>query len=316
MWLASVRRRMNAKLGDVPDGALAQVGDVTVDRLRFARALRARLPEEVVAGALTDLVLEAAAAHALAEAKVVVTDAEVDAEIATMRDRFAKDPRVVGTGLTFDEYLKQQQATSEAELRTDARFRTRVGLQHMLSAKISDAAVRKHWEDNRDAFGERALVRRIHVPAADDGGQFHMPTFAEAKETALRAKVAVLESAGRIPGREHAGAKPLPEAVTEVAKRVESDPQRKKDAGEPIVETHAMLSGYRALDEAVFKGELGALQGPIKEADGWYVVVVIERRPAPPFEDVQALVREELLRVELGRFQLAMRADPNVVLAK
>ena len=35
---------------------------------------------------------------------------------------------------------------------------------------------------------------------------------------------------------------------------------------------------------------------------------------APPFEDVRDAVRDDLVRERIGRFQLALRADENVVL--
>jgi len=316
LWLSSLRRRMGVKFADLPDGVLAAVGDKQIDRRTFARALQHELPEDAVTDARGDLVLEAAADHALAEAKIEVTDAEADAEIEKMRAAFANDSRVQGTGLTFDEFLRQSRGISLAELKADRSFRTWIGLDRLLLARITDDDVKKLWEDNRDSYGERALVRRIRVGASETRDRFHVRTFDEAKDLALRAKVAVLELSGGLPGAAKEGKKTLAEAVTAVAKQFEDDPEQKRLAGEQVAYTHVALSGERSLDEGFFGAPIGALQGPVRGSDGWYVYVVEERRPAPSFDEVKERVRQNALRTAIDRFRLATRADPNVVLKK
>jgi hypothetical protein len=315
LWLSSLRRRSGVKLTDLPEGVLAKVGDVVIDRARFAEALATQLPEDAVISARADLVFEAAAEHAVSVAKIEVADADVDAEIGRIRDRFAQDPRVKNTGLTFDEFLRQTRGTSEAELRADRAFRTRVGLERLLARRINDADVRKLWEDNREAFGERALVRQIYVPAGDAGGKFKMHTFEEAFTLALRAKAAVLEGTG-LPGRPAEGTRPLRDVVTAVAKQFEEDPEKRKTAGEPVAWTRVHLAGEEKLTDDVFKGETGKLLGPTRSRIGWHLVLVEERRPAPSFEEVKDAVRDELMRRETAKFQLEMKNDPGVVLAK
>lgn len=315
LWLSSLRRRMSVKFTSLPDGVFAAVGDTAIDRARFAKALKEGLPQEAVETAKLDLALEAATDHALLEAKIAVSDADVDADIARLRERFAKDPRVKDTGLTFDDFLKQNRGTSEAELRTDHRYRASIGLERLLARNVPDAAITKHWEENRDAYGERALVRQIYVAGQEDGGQFHMRTFKEAFEMALRAKAAVLESSGGLGGAPQAGRKSLPDSVTAIAKQFEEDAKKKTNAGEPVAWTRANLVGEDALAKSVFTGEIGTLLGPVKSRVGYHLLVVEERRPAPSFDEVKDNVREDLLRVEMGKFQMAMRADPNVTFA-
>jgi hypothetical protein len=314
LWLSSLRRRSGVKLTDLPAGVLASVGDVVIDRARFAEALAQHLPEDVVDSTRADLVFEEAAAHALTAAKIEVTDADVDAEIARIRTRFAQDPRVKNTGLTFDEFLRQTRGTSEAELRAERAFRTRVGLERLLSSRIDEAEIKKTWETNRDAFGERALVRQIYVSAGDAGGKFKMRTFEEAFELALRAKAAVLEGTG-VAGTPAGGKRPLRDVVTSVAKQFEADGEKRKTAGEPVAWTRVHLAGEEKLLDDVFKGETGKLLGPTKSRIGWHLVLVEERRPAPAFEEVKDAVRDELMRRETAKFQLEMQTDPGIVLA-
>jgi len=315
LWLSSLRRRMNVKLVDLPDGVLASVGDVTIDRRAFATALKGQLPEEAVTDARGDLVLEAAADHAVAEAKIEVSDADVEAEISKMRTSFENDARVKGTGLTFDEFLRQSRGITTSELRADRAMRSWIGLDRLLTKTISEDDVRKMWEDNRDAYGERALVRQIRIAAHDEGDKFRVRSFEEAKELALRAKAAVLESSGALPGAPKEGRKSLAEAITAVAKQFETDPEQKKLAGEAVAYTHVNLIGEKSLDEAFFGGPIGVLQGPIRATGGWHLFVVEERRPAPPFEEVKERVRQNLLRSAIDQFRLSTRTDPNVVIA-
>lgn len=315
LWLSSVRRRSGVRYTDLPDGAFAAIGGTVIDRVRYARALEAQLPAEVTTAARADLVVQAATEHALADAKIVVTDAEVDADIAKLRERFAKDPRVRNTGLTFDEFLKQNQGTSEAELRVDPRYRASIGLERYLGRNITEADIKKQWDDNRDAYGERALVRQIYVAGQDEGGQFKMRTFQEAKELVLRAKVAVLEASGGLTATPQAGRKSLPDAFGAVAKQFEEDPKKKQGAGEPAAWTRVNLAGEDALASAVFEGQVGTLQGPVRSRVGYHLVFVEERRPAPSFDEVKDSVREDLVRRESSLFQMTIKADPNIILA-
>ena len=315
LWLSALRHRLNVKFAGLPEGVVAQIGDAAVDRASFARALSEKLPSDVTKNARDDLVQDAATEHVLAEAKISVADADVDAEIAKLRGRFSQDPRVQGTGLTFDEFLRQRFGTSEAELRTDRSFRSRLGLERLLLRRVSDEDVKKQWTENRDAYGERAMVRTVYVAAGEEGGKFQMRSFKEAQELAFRAKAAVLEASGGLPGTGAAGGKPLRDAVTAVAKQFEPDKERKAAAGEPVAWTRVHLAGEDALLKAVFEDDVGVLLGPVRARTGWFLVFVEERRPAPSFEEIADRVREDLLRDELGRFRLSLRADPGVVLA-
>lgn len=314
LWLSSLRRRARVKLADLPEGALAVVGDTTIGRAEFAKALKEQLPEEAWLGARADLVLEAAAEHALAKAGIEVTDADVDADIAKLRARFSQDPRVRNTGVTFDEFLRQSRGTSEAELRGDRSFRVRIGLERLLSRSVSDEDVRRQWETNRDAYGERALVRQVYVAGQDENGKFQMRTFKDAFELALRAKAAILEKSGALGTRSDARV-PLGDALTAVAKQFEEDPKARQAAGEPVAWTRANLLGDDALAKAVFESETGTLVGPVRSRVGYHLVLVEERRPAPSFDDVKDSVRDDLLRRAVSNFQLAMKADPDVVIA-
>jgi hypothetical protein len=317
LWTSALRRKAGVRYDGLPNGVLAKVGDsFEVDRARFARELRTRLPVELVAGVRAELVLDAATRHAVENAGVVVTEADVEAQMGRLRERFEKNPRVQGTGVTFDSFLRQTFGIGEAELRSDPTFRARVGLERMLGRDIDDAKVQKHWDDNRAAYGDRTLVRQVFVAAGEEGGKFDakLPSFREASDLALRAKVQILEKAGLLKG----GSAPanLGDIVTSVAKQFESNPEKRGQAGEPIAWTRQNVAGEAALEKAAFESEIGQVVGPVRSNVGYHVLYVEERRPAPTFDEVKAQVRDDLLRIAVRNFQLQLRADGNVVLAE
>jgi parvulin-like peptidyl-prolyl isomerase len=142
-----------------------------------------------------------------------------------------------------------------------------------------------------------------------------MPTFREASDLALRAKVAILERSGAL--KDDGAAKtPLADVVTAVAKQFEGDPAKRNTSGEPVAWTRQNVAGEAALEAAVFEGEIGKLLGPVRSNVGWHVILVEERRPAPSYDEVKVQVREDLLRVAIRRFQLQLRSDDEIILGK
>lgn len=334
LWISSLRRRMNVRYAGLPEGVLASIGGagnagagapagdtVTIDRARFAKELATRLPPELVAGVRAELIIDTATRHAVERAGVTVTDADLDEQIARLRKRFENNPRVKDTGVTFDQFLRQTFGIGEADLRKDPTFRSRVGLERMLGRDLDDAKVRKNWDENRSAYGERALLRQVFVAAGEDGGKFssRMPTFREASDLALRAKVAILERAGLLKGAADTGTPArmsLGDVVTAVAKEFEGDPERRQQAGEPVAWTRQNVASEASLEKAVFEGEIGQVVGPVRSNVGYHVLVIEERRPAPSFDEVKTQVREDLLRVAIRNFQLGIRAGPDIIIAK
>ena len=322
LWTASLRRRMSVRYEGLPEGVLASLGDpaaggTVIDRRRFAKELSSRLPPELVASIRMELVLDLATRHEVEQAGITVSEDEVAAQVKRLRERFESNPRVKGTVVTFDQFLRQQFGMGEAELQQDATFRARVGLEHMLLRDISDADVKKYWDDNREAYGDRVLVRQVYVAAADKGSELGsgMPTFREAGDLALRAKVEILERTGMLPGV-GAPKTPLADVVTAVAKQFEANTESRATAGEPVAWTRLNVANEPELEKAVFDGAIGALVGPIRSNVGYHVVYVEERRPAPPYDEVQTQIRDDLLRVAVRRFQLRIRSDPAIILPR
>lgn len=315
-YVAELRRTAGVRYDGLEPGVLAQIGETRkIDRRAFARELRTRLPVELVAATRAELVLDAATRREVARAGVVVTEEDVDAQVRRLRERFEKNARVREAGATFDQFLRQIFGFGEDELRNDPTFRSRVGLERLLSRQIGDEDVRRHWEANRLAFGDRALLRQVFVAAGDAGANFgrELPNFREAQDQAMRAKIEILERAATAK-QGPAGTSPLGDIVASVAKRFEADEAARARAGEPVAWNRNDVAGETELERKVFEGELLQVLGPVRSKLGWHVLVVEERRPAPSFEEIRTQVRDELLRVAVRNFQLRIRSDGDVVL--
>ncbi len=319
LWLTSVRKRAGVAYEGLPDGVVARIGTHEVLTADLARRLRAKLPVEMVAAAGNELVIAAAAEHEAAAQGVTISDADVELALADLRQRFAEEPQVRGTGVTFDQFLQQSRGFGEAELRADRVFRARIALRRMVERGVGDDDVRSFWEAHREAYGERALVREIFVPASDstpdaktpDG--FRLPTFRQAFDIALEAKAEVFEAAGLHLPEAQRPAGGLALAITRVAKRRVRDQEAQARAGEPVAWTRPMLQGQRALETAAFDGTLGQVQGPVRGDAGYHLVLVEERRPAPSFDEVRARIRGDLVQDGVNRFEIRFRGETENV---
>ena len=67
--------------------------------------------------------------------------------------------------------------------------------------------------------------------------------------------------------------------------------------------------------DAVFQGKDGKdgdVLGPLRTFDGWYIVKIERRIPAPTFEECAPRVREDLLTAKVREWKAALRKDVEV----
>ena len=314
LWLSSLRRRMGVKYENLPEGIVAQVSERDVTRLDLARRIRSKLPEEMVAAVGNELVIAAASQHDAAEAGFALAEADLDDAMSGLRKRFAEEPDVRGSGVTFDQFLRETRGYGEADLRDDPVFRARIALRRMLEETIAEADVRAHWKKHESAYGERALVRQMFFQAGESGGEFEMPSFKQAFDDALGARIEVFEATGlHLPEAERPKT-PVALVLTRIAKRLTRDDERRRQAGEPQAWTRLSVEGEEKLAEAVFEGEIGTLLGPIRSSVGYHLLVVEERRAAPEFEAIRDRIRDDLVQTRVNEYQIRYKADSDRVI--
>ena len=314
LWLASQRKKANVRYKNLDEGVMATVGGQNVLRQDLARRLRDKLPSELVAAVGNELVVTVASEHDARESGVTITDELIEEAMRALRLRFADDPQVRGSGVTFDQYLRQSRGYGEDNLRSDRVFRARIALRRMKRDEITDDDVRQYWQDHLAAYGERVLVRQILVPASDGGAKFQQMSFHDASQVALGAKAEVLEAAGlHLPEKERPKTS-MGALLTRIAKRLATNDKARHKAGEPMIFTRQPLQGEPALEKAAFDGPLGILQGPIRSSLGYHLLMVEERRPAPEFDDVAERIRDDLLSKRVNAYELACRADTENVI--
>ena len=239
-----------------------------------------------------------------AEAGVAAGAEEIAAEYDRIAREFEREPGIEGTGVTFDRWLRDRQGLTPDEYRASSTFRTRVLARKIVAAGIGDEAVRSAWEEDRDAYGETARVRRILVRGEDRAGVFGAAArpMAEAKAIAERALAEIV--AGR--------------PFETVARKYSEDVAREEARGQPLDVTprpKQLLLPDTVLEE-IFKATAGETVGPVKAIDGWHLVRVERRVPAPTFEECRARVREKLVAAGVRKWRGGVKDDPAVVVAK
>jgi hypothetical protein len=237
------------------------------------------------------------------EAGVALSAADVEAEIARQRQEFLRQPGIEGTGVSFEDWLRDRLGLTLEELRRDGGFRANLLARRIAGAGIAPEAVRREWEGNPGRYGESARVRRIVVHGEERAGVFGSSArpMAEARAIADRALEEV--RSGR--------------PFDAVARKYSEDAPAEEARGQPMEFTTA--PGATVLPqpvlEAVFRAKEGEVLGPLKAVDGWYLVLVERRTPAPTFEQAAPRVREDLVAAAVREWRLALRNDPEVKVA-
>ncbi|MFT7677513.1 MAG: hypothetical protein ACI8QC_001491 [Planctomycetota bacterium] len=270
------------------DGLVARMGPVEVTRDQLAEELRAKLPDEELADASYELLLEQRLRARMPDLASETMEAAVDDEVARRRASVARDVRYKGAEY---EQLLAAQGLSIQSVRHDPAVRA-AALSHLwINRTHDDEALRQVYEAERPFFdgqfgaGVEAYVCLLH---ASDGGTPLIPRTFEEADTRLRE---------------------LAEDVRDLATFQERVVPVSDDKG--TREAKGLLglitSGRRGVPEAIRKaifvllnaesGDLsGRLLGPIKLNSGMVLVCLGKRQPAPTWSSMSFKVHTELRR--------------------
>lgn len=122
---------------------VARVNSIIINRVAFYRELQRQAGKQV----LEDMITRSLMKQALEDKRIVVTDAEVDKEIANLEKQLKERNQ------KLEDILKQQSVTKE-ELRENIRLNK--GFEKLFAdkIKISDDEVKKYIEENESLFAE------------------------------------------------------------------------------------------------------------------------------------------------------------------
>lgn len=305
VWLRELVRKSGATADPavLKPGEAARIGEESIPLERAGRWLARNVRHADRLGTALDLAFGIWIEDRAAKDGVALDAGEIDREIARLRREFGRQPGIEGTGVAFEEWLRDVKGLTLEEYRADPGFRASLLARKMASTGIDDAKVRREWEDNPGRYGETARVRRLVVHGEERATVFGSSArpMAEARKIADRAL------------DEIKGGK----AFEAVARKYSEDFAPEGPRGQPLdlAKASTTTRAPQPVMDAVFQAKEGELLGPIRAVDGWYLVLVERRTPAPTFEQCAPRVRDDLVAEAVSGWKLALKSDPKVVIA-
>ena len=229
--------------------------------------------DRVYRGVLDDMISYRLLVQEAKTRKIVVPEAEIDAQIAQIRSQFQTDAQ-------FQQALATQKMTLEA-VREDAR--SEIGVEKMVESEIADKIVVKpeaitdFYQKNQDKFQQGARVRASHIlisipQAADAAAKLQAKTKAEAVLKDLKS------------GKDFAAA----------AKENSQDPGSAPNGGDlGFFEQGQMVPPFEQAAFALKPGEMSEL---VETQFGFHIIKVAEKQGsrAVPIEEATPQIEQYL----------------------
>ncbi len=316
IWLRDLlhRKGFTVDPAALKPGEAARIGDDPVTWEQAGRWLARTLRKSDRRETAVDLAFGIWVEDRAVRQGAALTVEEIEGEVARLRREFQRQPGIEGTGVSFEDWLHDTAGLTPAELRKDPGFRSRLLARKMAAADLAPERVREEWERNQARYGETARLRRLVVHGEDRASVFGASArpMAEARKLVDRALEEIRDG----------------KAFDLVARRYSEDFPPDGPRGQPfdIMAPPPAKAGDAApasgrsvvpqpVSDAVFRAKDGELLGPIRAADGWYLVLVEKRTPAPAFEQCAARVRDDLVAAAVNQWKVERRADPEVRIA-
>lgn len=266
---------------DVPDDAIAVVGDREIPRADYERLVdqaettfEAREQDFPETGTPEFEQLRQAIVRSLVEQKqfevgaaelgIEVTDQEVDERLQELKEQFFE-----GDEEKYQEELENQ-GLSERQVRDDVRSRLlseKIFEEVTKDVEVTDQVVEDYYEQNR--------------------GQFETPATRVVRHILVKRRARAQELYEQIRG----GAN-----FAQLARRFSEDPASKDQGGRFEAQKGATVPPF---DRTAFSLETGELSEPVKTQFGWHVIEAVSAtKPAStrPLSEVEEEIRRQLLQ--------------------
>jgi peptidyl-prolyl cis-trans isomerase SurA len=272
----------------VVDGIAAVVNGEIVTLLEMEKAGQAALAErlrmvpaaaqeqvrrEVLRPVLDQLVLERLQAQRARELGIQVSEQEIDAAIAGIREENRLSEELL-------ERLLRERGVSREDYRREIRSQIRLSklVRQEIGARIalSDEEIAAYYDEHRQEWRrpERIRIRHLLVPLAADPAPAEVEA-ARARADAVRARAAGGADFADLVRAETPGAAP---------------------GVDPLSGEIARGELFPALEEAAFALPVGGVGGPVRGPAGFHVVQLAERLPAvePTLEEMRASIEQKI----------------------
>lgn len=262
--------RMAGRGGSIPPDAL--------------KGLRDRMRKDVVDG----IVLEQLIDEKIKAAKIVATDADVDAkidEILTL-NKITLDQakeQLAANGTTFDDFKEQMKKNVEIEKVIDSEMKASGE-----SSEVTEEDAKKFYDENAPQFSSPEQVRASHILIKADMKD-------EAAKAEAKKKIdGILEKA-------RAG-----EDFAALAKEHSEDPGSKDKGGEYTFERGKMVKPF---EDTAFSLEVGKISDPVETTFGYHIIKLSEKIPAKTtgFDEVKERLIKDLASRKMNQFWGTLR---------
>jgi parvulin-like peptidyl-prolyl isomerase len=270
----------DGETADVPDGAIAVVGDREIPKAEYDRLVsqakktyEARDQEFPAAGTpdfaqlrnaiVRSLVEQTEFEIAAEELEVQVSDADVEKRLEELKEQFFE-----GDQAKYEAELEKQGLT-DAQVRTDVRTRLlseRIFEEVTKDVQVTDQEIQAYYDENK--------------------AQFETPASREVRHIVVKQKA----RADDIYRQLRQGGN-----FVALAKRYSTDQGSKAEGGKLTAQQGATVPEF---DETAFELETGELSRPFKTQFGWHIVEAtsaVKPKATQELSDVESQISDQLL---------------------
>lgn len=238
-----------------------------------------RLEQEAGKDVLDQMVTEMVVAQAESKYGFTISQDEIDAEIAKIRDKYPSDE-------AFAEALSRFNMSKE-RLQHEIRLNLILNKASRQGVSVTDEEIAKYFEENKDSLGtpEQVKVRHILVKSEDEAKDL-VKQIRDGADFAELAKAHSIDTASAAQGGS--------------VGTIQQD--------SPIVEP---------FKEAAFKLQVGEVSDPVKSEFGWHILRVDEHKDAAPatLDASKEQIRQTLIKQKsrpVGDIISELRQEANV----
>lgn len=250
-----------------------------ISKQTLGKTIQTFLGRKTVKNIITEMVGMELVRKKAKEFKIELSAEDIDKEIGRRRARLASNEQL--KGVSYEEVLKAQ-GTSVEELKQDSRFLATLLLakiaEHLYSRETLETVYKKDAARYDGLFGESRKISWLLLRAAKFPNQFVKRSFEDAEKEmqSIRERIKAPEDFARIA-------------------KLHSEDDRNRAAGGEVGFIHRLEPDFDpTLLEAVFQAQPKAILGPFKTAQGLFLVLLEDIKPAPAHEQILNKVLDEL----------------------
>jgi parvulin-like peptidyl-prolyl isomerase len=279
----------------------AQEFNTEVDRLLASGQFPPQLLQHLQAQIIERLIDQKLIEGAVASANITVTDADVDAKLAEVREEFAAaSEEIYGERRELDEMIAEM-GISPQELRES--ISQSIAIERLLEAQGMTAPtgpeVREFYDQNQEFFTRPEQVEARHILIRVE------PEAPEEAWEEARQRAQAVHAEVTAPGADFA----------EIARTRSEGPSAPQGGDLGTFPRGRMVPEF---EEVAFGLQAGQISKPVRTQFGWHIIQVTERQDegVVPFdeiaEDLERELRNQSIQQHLAEYLESLRAQATI----